>query len=60
MGCRHDYAINGITSTFLVQIRMCLVVIGGEIFSKLEMAFLFRSRDSYFLQNNVYRHRQTT
>ena len=24
----------------------------------MEMAFLFRSRDSSFLQNNVYRHRQ--
>ena len=31
---------------FLVQVRMCLVVIGGEISSKMEMAFLFRSRDS--------------
>ena len=44
---------------FLVQVRMCLVVIGGEI-SKMEMAFLLRSRDSAFLQNNVYPHRQTT
>ena len=60
MGCRHEYAINGIISAFLVQVRMCLVVIGGEISSKMEMAFLFRSRGSSLLQNNVYRHRQTT
>ena len=32
---------------------MCLVVIGAEIFSKKEMAFLFRSRDSSFSPNNV-------
>ena len=38
---------------------MCLVVIGGEISSKMETAFLFRSRYSFFLKNNVYRHRQT-
>ena len=60
MGRRHDYAINGKTSPFLVQVRMCLVVIGGEISSELEMAFLFRSRDSSLLQNNVYHHHQTT
>ena len=29
---------------------MCLVVIGGEIFSKMEM--VSRSRDSSFLRNN--------
>ena len=38
---------------------MCLDVIGGEISSEKEMAFLFRSRDSSFLQNNVYHHHQT-
>ena len=27
---------------------MCLIVIGGEISSKMEMVFLFRSRDSFF------------
>ena len=43
---------------FLVQVRMCLVVIGGEISSKKEM--VFRSRDYSFLQNNVCRQRQTT
>ena len=31
-----------------------------EISSKMEMTFLFRSRGWSFLQNNVYRHRQTT
>ena len=31
---------------FLEQVRMCLVVIGGQIASKLEMVFLFHSRDS--------------
>ena len=60
MGCRHDCAINGITSTFLVQVRMCLVVIGGEVSSKMEMVFLFRSRDSSFLQNKMYHYHQTT
>ena len=45
---------------FLVQVRMRLVVIGGEISSKMEMVFLFCSRDSSFLQNNVHRHRQKT
>ena len=45
---------------FLVQVRMCLVVIGGEISSKKEMAFLFRNCDSSFWQSNVYRHHQTT
>ena len=39
---------------------MRLVVIGGEISSKKEMVFLFRSRDYFFLQNNEYRHHQTT
>ena len=38
---------------------MCLAVIGGEICSKMEMVFRFRSRDWSFLQNNVYCHRQT-
>ena len=59
MGCRHNYAKNGKLLPFLVQVRMCLVVIGGEISSKKEMAFVFRSHDSSFLQNNVYHHRQT-
>ena len=36
---------------------MCLVVIGGEISSKNEM--VLRSRDSSFLQSNVFHHRQT-
>ena len=45
---------------FLFQVRMCLVVIGGEISSKMEMVFRFGSRDSSFLQNNVYRQPHTT
>ena len=48
MGCGHDYAINGITSAFLVLVRFCLVVIGGQISSKMEMAFLFLCRNSFF------------
>ena len=32
---------------FLVQVRMCLVVIGGEIYSKMET--VLRNRDSSFL-----------
>ena len=39
---------------------MCLVVIGGQVSSKMEVAFLFRIRHSSFLQNKMYRHRQTT
>ena len=39
---------------FLVQVRMFLVVIGGEISSKMEMAFLFRNRDSSLWQSNVF------
>ena len=35
---------------FLVQVWMCLVVISGEIASKMEMAFVFRSPDSSWLQ----------
>ena len=38
---------------------MCLVVIGVKISSKTEMVFRFRCHDSFFLQSNVYRHRQT-
>ena len=45
---------------FLEQVRMCLVVIGGESSSKMEVAFIFRSRDKSFLQSNVFHHRQTT
>ena len=37
---------------------MRLVVIGGEISSKMEMVYLFRSRDLSFWQNNVYHHRR--
>ena len=33
---------------FLVQVRVCLVVIGGEFSSKMEMVFLFRSREWTF------------
>ena len=44
----------------LVKDRIWLVVIGGEVSSKMEMVFLFRSCDSSFLQNNMYHHRQTT
>ena len=43
MGCRHDYAINRITSAFSVQVRMSLVVTGEKNSSKKEMVFLFRS-----------------
>ena len=41
---------------FLVRV----FVIGGEISPKREMAFLFQSHDSSFLQTNVFHHRQTT
>ena len=48
-------------SLFLVRVRIRLQLIGGEISSKMGMVFLFHSRDSSFMQNNVYRrHRQTT
>ena len=47
------------TSTFLVHVWMCLVVIGGTVSSKMAMAFVFRSRELSFLQNNVCHHRQT-
>ena len=35
---------------FLVQVRMGLDLMGGEISSKLAMAFLFRSCDSSFFK----------
>ena len=33
---------------FLVRVRMCLVLIGGEISSKKELVFLLRSRNYSF------------
>ena len=54
MGCGHDYAIKGMIFAFLAQVRLCMIVIGGEICSQMEKSFLFRSRDSPFLQSNVY------
>ena len=59
MGKGYVNPIFGLILKILLQVRMCLVVIGGEI-SKKEMVFLFRSRESSFLQNNMNRHRQTT
>ena len=45
MRCRQDYAINRIISqVFLVQVRMCLVVIGGGMYSKMERLFFSQSR----------------
>ena len=46
------------TCLFLAQLWVWLVVIGGEI-SKMEMAFLFRSADSFFSQSNMNEQNQT-
>ena len=60
MGCRHGYTINGITSAFFGSGSDVLGSDGAEISPKMEMVFLCGSRDSSFLQNNVYHHCQTT
>ena len=57
MGCQHADAIYGKTFAFFGS---GLDVLGCDwLSSKMEMIFLFRTRDSSFLQNNVYHHRQT-
>ena len=39
----------------MAQVRVCLIVIGGEKFSKLEVVFLFFVvATRLFLQNNEY------
>ena len=45
---------------FLVQVRVWLIVIGGEKTSKMEEFYYFGSHDSSFLENNKYHYRQTT
>ena len=50
MGNGYVYSIFGLDLSFLVHVRLCLVVIGGGISSKMEMAS--RNRDSSFLQSN--------
>ena len=50
IGNGYFYSIFGLILTFFGAIRMCLVVIGGETSSKKAMAFLFRSRDSFFCE----------
>ena len=60
MGCRRDYAINGMIFAIFVFFRVCLIVIGGETSSKTEIVFLFRSHDSFFLQINMDHHHQTS
>ena len=62
MGRRHDYTINGVTAAFFGSGSDALGADWCRNFFKyanMEMVSLCRSRDSSFLQNNVYRHRQT-
>ena len=60
MLCRHDYVIKGKTSAFSGSGLDVLGFDWQRNFFKKEMASLFRSPDSFPLQNNVYHHRQTT
>ena len=47
-------------SAQVLQVRVCLTVIGREISSKMEMVFHFGSHDSSFWRSNMCQHCQTT